>query len=52
MKTVRPFDVTFEQYNRLKEQLKNTADVKEKNKLFRRLVNLLAVMEFLITQSQ
>ncbi len=30
-------------------KLKSTRDVQEKNKLFRRLTNLLAVMEFLLS---
>lgn len=52
MKTVSPFEISFEQYNLLKEKMKSTGDVKEKNKLFKRMANLLSVMEFLITQSQ
>lgn len=47
MKKVNPFDLAYEQYRLLKEKLKVTRDVQEKNVLFRRLANLLAVMEFL-----
>ncbi|HJV35206.1 hypothetical protein, partial [Geomonas sp.] len=52
VKSVSPFEVSFQQYNHLKEQLRSTEDIKEKNKLFKRLRNLLSVMEFLITQSR
>jgi len=44
-----PFDLAFEQYQLLKNRLSSTGDPQEKNVLFKRLVNLLAVMEFLIS---
>jgi hypothetical protein len=44
-----PFDLAYEQYQLLKDRLKATRDVQEKNVLFKRLANLLAVMEFLTT---
>ena len=47
MKRIKAFDLAYEQYLLLKEKLKSTRDVQEKNVLFRRLTNLLAVMEFL-----
>jgi len=46
---MNPFDLVYEQYRRLKKQLYSTSDPQEKNILFKRLVNLLAVMEFLIS---
>lgn len=50
MKTkVSPFDLAFEQYQLLKNRLSSTGDPQEKNVLFKRLVNLLAVMEFLVS---
>jgi hypothetical protein len=49
LKKLNPFDVAHEQYQVLKEKLRVTRDPQEKNQLFKRLVNLLAVMEFLIS---
>ena len=49
MKKVNPFDLVYEQYQLLKEKLSATRDIQEKNVLFKRLANLLAVMEFLIS---
>lgn len=49
MKTLNPLDLVNEQYQLLMTKLNATRDVQEKNKLFRRLTNLLAVMQFLIS---
>lgn len=49
MKKLNPFDLAYEQYRLLKEKLYSTRDPQEKNILFRRLTNLLAVMEFLVS---
>lgn len=49
MKTLNPLDLVNEQYRLLMAKLNQTRDVQEKNKLFRRLTNLLAVMQFLIS---
>ena len=49
LKKVKPIDLAFEQYEMLKKKLSLTGDVREKNILFKRLSNLLAVMEFLIS---
>ena len=49
MKKMNPFDLAYEQYQRLKEKLSSTSDPLEKNVLYKRLVNLLGVMEFLIS---
>ncbi len=46
---VNPIEVVREQYQQLKEKLESTCDIQEKNILFRRLANLLAVMQFLIS---
>ena len=48
-KNLNPFDLAHEQYQLLMAKLKSTGDVQEKNMLFKRLANLLAVMEFLIS---
>ena len=49
MKKINRFDVIDEQYRKLKEKLESTADIQEKNLLFRRMINLLNVMEFLLS---
>ena len=49
LKKMNPFDLAFEQYQLLKAKLSSTGDPQEKNVLFKRLVNLLAVMEFLVS---
>ena len=49
MNTIKPFDLAYEQYQILKDKLSSTGDPQEKNILFKRLVNLLAVMEFLVS---
>ena len=49
MKTLKPLDLVNEQYQLLMAKLNSTRDIQEKNKLFRRLTNLLAVTEFLIS---
>lgn len=49
MKRINPVDLVYEQYRILKDKLSATRDPKEKNMIFKRLVNLLAVMEFLIS---
>ncbi|GFO64543.1 MULTISPECIES: hypothetical protein [Geomonas] len=49
MKKMKPFDLAHEQYQLLMAKFQTTKDLREKNILFRRLTNLLAVMEFLIS---
>lgn len=49
MKTLNPIDLVNEQYQLLMSKLNATRDLQEKNKIFRRLANLVAVMEFLIS---
>jgi hypothetical protein len=49
VKTLKPFDLAYEQYQLLKGKLSSTRDPREKNVLFKRLANLLAVMDFLIS---
>lgn len=49
MKKMKPFDLAYEQYKILSAKLSSTPDAQEKNMLFRRLTNLLAVMEFLVS---
>lgn len=49
MKKTKPYDLVAEQYQLLKRKLNSTRDPQEKNILFKRLANLLAVMEFLLS---
>lgn len=49
MKKTKAFDLAYEQYHLLLARFKSTGDVQEKHRLFRRLTNLLAVMDFLIS---
>jgi hypothetical protein len=49
MKKINPLEVVQEQYQILKKKLKSTRDVREKNILFKRLINLAGVMQFLIS---
>lgn len=46
---MNPFDLVQEQYQLLMAKFTSTRDVKEKHVLFKRLTNLLAVMEFLLS---
>jgi hypothetical protein len=48
-KKINPLDLVQEQYQSLKEKLRSARDVHEKQVIFRRLVNLLGVMQFLIS---
>ncbi len=52
IKEIKPLDLVNEQYRNLKEKLKSTGDPKEKKVIFRRLVNLLAVMQFLVSSNK
>ncbi len=49
MKKINPLEIVQDQYQQLKEKLKSAPDIREKNLLFRRLVNLVGVMQFLIS---
>lgn len=42
------FDYVYENYRQLLGKLDSTRDIHERNIIFRRLLNLLGVMEFLI----
>ncbi|GFO55669.1 hypothetical protein GMSM_26760 [Geomonas sp. Red276] len=46
----KPFDLSFERYCELRNELATTSDLTEKNRIYRRLVNLLDVMQFLTSQ--
>jgi hypothetical protein len=49
IKKINPLDLLNDQYQNLKEKLRSARDDKEKKVIFRRLVNLLGVMQFLIS---
>jgi hypothetical protein len=51
VKKINPFDTAYDQYRRLAEKTKSTSDIQEKNLIFRRRLNLLGVMQFLLTES-
>ena len=46
---INPFNLVYEQYKIIQSKLNLTGDPQEKNILFKRLANLLAVMEYLIS---
>ena len=52
LKKINPLEVVQEQYQNLKGKLRSTRDAREKNVLFKRLVNLAGVMQFLISISK
>ena len=49
-KKINPFDTAYEQYLRLGEKAQSTIDIREKNLIFRRRINLIGVMQFLLTE--
>jgi len=49
MKKINPLEVVQEQYHYLMEKLRSTQDVREKKVLLKRLINLVGVMQFLIS---
>jgi hypothetical protein len=49
IKKVNPLDLVSEQYQNLKKRLGSARDDREKKIIFRRLINLLGVMQFLIS---
>jgi hypothetical protein len=49
IKEINPLDLVKDQYQNLKEKFRSARDDKEKKVIFRRLVNLLGVMQFLIS---
>ena len=52
MKGINPFDVAYEQYQRLTEMLQSAIDETEKDQIHRRLLNLARVMQFLNSNSE
>ena len=49
-KKINPFDTAYEQYRWLGEKAQSTIDIREKNLIFRRRINLIGVMQFLLTE--
>ena len=49
-KKINPFETAYDQYRRLTEKAESTIDIKEKNLIFRRRINLLGVMQFLLAE--
>ena len=52
MKKINPLEVVQEQYQYLKEKLRSTHDVREMKVIIKRLINLVGVMQFLISISK
>ena len=52
MKKINPLQVVQEQYQHLKNKLRSTNDVREKKVILKRLLNLVGVMQFLISVSK
>ena len=52
MKKINPLEVVQEQYQYLKEELRSTHDVREMKVIIKRLINLVGVMQFLISISK
>ena len=52
VKRINPFDTVYSQYLALTEQTHKTFDIQEKNLMFRRRINLLSVMQFLLDDPQ
>lgn len=52
MKTNKAFNTAYEQYRTLAEKTQSARDIKEKNLMFRRRINLLTVMKFLISRTE
>jgi len=50
VKKINPFDTAYEQYLRLTEKTHTTDGIQEKNLIFRRRINLLNVMQFLLAE--
>jgi hypothetical protein len=49
-KKINPFETAYDQYRSLAEKAESTIDIKEKNLIFRRRINLLGVMQFLLAE--
>lgn len=50
-KKINPFETAYEQYRRLTEKAQSAVDIKEKNLIFRRRINLPGVMKCLLSKT-
>jgi hypothetical protein len=50
VKRINPFETAYSQYRELTEMAQFTVDIQMKNLIFRRRINLLNVMHFLLTE--
>jgi hypothetical protein len=50
VKKINPFETAYDQYRRLAAKAESTSDIQEKNLIFRRRINLLGVMQFLLNE--
>ncbi len=51
MKKISPFDIAYEQYQMLANQMQPPSGRQEKKLFFRRRINLLSEMQFLLSES-
>ena len=49
IKKINPLDLVYEQFQQLKEKLKTTGDAGERKILLKRLINIVGVIQFLLT---
>ncbi len=49
---INPLDLVYEQFQQLKGKLKTTGDAGERKILLKRLVNLVGVIQFLLTMNK
>jgi hypothetical protein len=49
-KKINPFETAYEQYRKLADESVSAVDIQQKNLYFRRRLNLLDVMQFLLAQ--
>ncbi len=52
LKRINPLDLVYDQFRQLREKLKTTGDVRERKILLRRLVNIVGVIQFLLTMNK
>ncbi|HJV64252.1 MAG TPA: hypothetical protein VJ550_00820 [Geomonas sp.] len=50
-KRFKSIEIANSQYQNLKEMLKSCKDIEERNLIYRRMINLLEVIDFLNTQN-
>lgn len=49
LKGVNPLDLVYDQFRQLRERFRTAGDAQERKVLLRRLVNIVGVIQFLLT---